>query len=468
MRLEARRKNAELNNQIHWKPKAGSGNFPGPVFLPPMNRRDEALEILKQLRQHGFQAYFVGGSVRDLLLKKKPKDFDIATNATPKQVQKIFQKTVPVGAQFGVMLVLREGQPYEVATFRTDQGYVDGRHPTGVKFTDAREDALRRDFTVNGLFYDPVDRKVLDWVGGQKDLKKKRIRAIGDPKKRFAEDKLRMIRALRFASVLGFKIEPKTFAALKRGAGQIRRVSHERVRDELIKMFTGPNPELALRLLDRSGLLKVILPEVEKMKGVQQPRAFHPEGDVFRHTKLLLKRLKNPSTVLAFGALLHDVGKPPTFRRADRIRFNGHEAVGARITDAILTRLRFSNELKEKIVACVEGHMRFKDVKQMRQSTLKKMMQRETFEIELEQHRADCLASHGDLSNWRFLRKKIQEFSREDIRPQPYLTGSKLLTMGFKEGPIIGRILRSLEEAQLDGQVKSAEEAEAWVRCNFC
>jgi poly(A) polymerase len=244
-------------------------------------------------------------------------------------------------------------------------------------------------------------------------------------------------------------------------------VSHERIRDELIKMFTGPNPELALTLLDRSGLLKEILPEVEKMKGIQQPRAYHPEGDVFRHTKLLLRHLKNPSIVLAFGALLHDVGKPPTFRRSDRIRFNGHEVAGARMTDAILTRLRFSNDLKEKIVACVEGHMRFKDVKQMRQSTLKKMMQRGTFKTELEQHRVDCLASHGDLSNWRFLRKKIKEFSREDIRPKPYLTGSKLLIMGFKEGPLIGRILRSLEEAQLDGQVRSPEEAEAWVNRTF-
>ena len=400
-------------------------------------------------------------------MKKKPKDFDISTNATPDQVQKIFPKTIPVGAQFGVMLVVLEGHPYEVATFRTDEGYVDGRHPTGVRFTDAREDALRRDFTVNGLFYDPIQRRVLDWVGGKKDLKQRLIRAIGDPKKRFDEDKLRMLRALRFASVLGFKIEPKTFAALKRSARQIRVVSHERVRDELVKMFTGPNPELALTLLDRSGLLKEVLPEVEKMKGVQQPRAFHPEGDVFRHTKLLLKRLKNPSIVLAFGALLHDVGKPPTFRRSDRIRFNGHEVVGAKMTDAILTRLRFSNDLKEKIIACVEGHMRFKDVKQMRQSTLKKMMQRETFETELEQHRVDCLASHGNLSVWRFLRKKIKEFSREELRPKPYVTGSRLLAMGFEEGPLIGRILRSLEEAQLEGQVQSPDEAEAWVTRTF-
>ncbi len=444
--METGRKNAELSGLL---------------------KKQHALEILRELRARGFEAYFVGGCVRDLLLKKKPKDFDISTSATPAQVEKIFPKTVPVGAKFGVMLVLKEGQPFEVATFRADKGYQDGRRPTGVRFTDAREDALRRDFTVNGLFYDPLGRKVLDWVQGQKDLKRKVIRAIGDAKKRFNEDKLRLLRAVRFASVLGFRIETKTLTALKKQAKGIGAVSQERVRDELVKMLTGPHPARSLELLDQTGLLKHILPEVERMKGVQQPRAYHPEGDVFRHTKLLLKQLKNASVTLAFGALLHDVGKPPTFKRADRIRFNGHDVVGARITEKILTRLRFSNEDKENIVACVEGHMRFKDVKKMKQSTLKRMMQRPTFETELEQHRVDCLASHGDISNWRFLKKKARQFGQETIRPRPLLTGKDLLQMGFEEGPLIGRILRALEETQLEGTLQSLEEARQWVFKTF-
>ena len=431
------------------------------------NKKALALKILQALRGAGYEAYFVGGCVRDLLLKKKPKDFDIASNATPSQVQALFPKTVPVGAQFGVMLVMSEGLPFEVATFRTDLGYQDGRRPSGVRFTEAKEDAVRRDFTVNGLFYDPISRKVMDWVDGRKDLKAKRIRAIGDPRKRFTEDKLRMLRAVRFASCLGFTIDPATLKAVRKLAPQIRVVSGERVRDELVKMFTGEHPALALRLLDKTGLLKYVLPEVEAMKGVQQPKAYHPEGDVFKHTLLLLDQLKRPDAVLAFGALLHDVGKPPTFRRSDRIRFNGHEVVGARMTDAILTRLRFSNDLKERIIACVEGHMRFKDVKRMKQSTLKKMMQRGTFVTELEQHRVDCLASHGDLSNWRFLKKKVREFGKETIKPKPLLSGKDLLQLGLAEGPKIGQILRAVEEAQLEGQLTTPEDALAWVKKNF-
>ena len=426
-----------------------------------------ALRIVQTLRKKGFEAYFVGGCVRDLLLKKFPKDFDIATNAVPKVVARIFKKTIPVGAQFGVMLVLEDGVSFEVATFRADKGYQDGRRPTGVRFTDAKEDAIRRDFTVNGLFLDPTSRRVMDWVGGQKDLKKKIIRAIGDPARRFKEDKLRMLRAVRFASVLGFKIESKTFAAVKKYASAIKTVSHERVRDELVKMFTGPNPGLALTLLDKSGLLKEVLPEVVKMKGVQQPKAFHPEGDVFVHTRLLMEQLKNPSTVLAFGALLHDVGKPDTFRRADRIRFNGHDRVGAAITDKILTRLRFPNDLKAEVIACVDGHMRFKDVRQMRESTLKKFLQRPTFETELEQHRIDCLASHGDLSNWRFLKKTIKTLSKEEIKPKPLIGGRDILGLGHAEGPIIGKILKKVEELQLERKLETKEEALEWVKKKF-
>ncbi|OIO37683.1 MAG: hypothetical protein AUJ72_04055 [Candidatus Omnitrophica bacterium CG1_02_46_14] len=432
-----------------------------------MPNKKLALQIIQTLRQKGYEAFFVGGSVRDLLLKKSPKDFDIATNATPKVIQSLFHKTVAVGAKFGVMIVILEGKNFEVATFREDKGYQDGRHPTGIHFTNAKEDALRRDFTVNGLFYDPIARKVMDWVGGQKDLKRRVIRAIGDPKKRFTEDKLRLLRAVRFASVLGFKIESKTFTAVKKLAPKIHEVSHERVRDELIKMFTGPCPALSLTLLDRSGLLKEVLPEVCRMKGIHQPKAYHPEGDVFIHTKLLMKQLVNPSTVLAFGCLLHDVGKPGTYKRRDRIRFNGHDRLGAQISKKILERLRFSNELKEKIVACVEGHMRFKDVRQMRESTLKRFLQRETFDTELKQHRVDCLASHGNLANWRFLKKKIKLLSRAQIKPAPLLSGKDLLEMGYIEGPLIGKILRIVEEAQLEGKLTDKENAIRWTEENF-
>ncbi len=440
--------------------------MPLPSYLFPLTllKKNTALQIVHTLRKNGHEAYFVGGCVRDLLLKKNPKDFDIATDAVPDRVKILFPRTIPVGAQFGVMIVVEDGENFEVATFRADHGYQDGRRPASIEFTNAKEDAVRRDFTVNGLFYDPISKKVLDWVGGQKDLKKKVIRAIGDPKKRFTEDKLRLLRAVRFASVLGFKIEPKTFAAVRKLAPKINEVSQERVRDELVKMFTGPDPALALTLLDKSGLLKEVLPEVEKMKGVQQPRKYHPEGDVFRHTKLLLAQLKRPEPVLAFGCLLHDVGKPATFKRADRIRFNGHDTVGARMTEAILTRLRFSNDFKEKVVACVDGHMRFKDVKVMRESTLKKFMQRPTFETELEQHRIDCLASHGDISNWRFLKKKISTLSKEEIKPGPLLTGRDVMGLGYSEGPLVGQILRQLEEAQLEGNIKTREEALEFVR----
>lgn len=402
--------------------------------------------------------------MRDLLRKKPPKDFDIATDATPDVIVKLFPKTVPVGAQFGVMIVLEEGHSFEVATFRADQGYQDGRHPSAVRYTNAKEDAARRDFTVNGIFYDPLNRKVLDWVGGQRDLKRRVIRAIGDPLKRFEEDKLRMLRAVRFAANLGFKIELKTLAAARKLSKGISAVSHERVRDELIKMFTGPDPAGALELLDRTGLLRETLPEIEKMKGVQQPRAFHPEGDVYRHTLLLMRQLKNSPVDLAFGCLLHDVGKPATYRRSDRIRFNGHDRVGARMAEKILERLRFTNDLKARIVACVEGHMRFKDVRQMRESTLKKFLQRETFETELIQHRIDCLASHGDLTNWRFLRKKLKTLSAEEIRPKPLITGRDLLALGYTEGPLIGKILREVEEAQLEKILLSKEEALSWVQ----
>ncbi len=334
-------------------------------------------------------------------------------------------------------------------------------------FADASADVMRRDFTVNGLFYDPVRRKTLDWVGGARDIHKRIIRTIGNPVGRFREDKLRMLRAVRFTTNLNFRMDRETFRAIRRMAGEIRVVSAERIRDELIKLFTGPSPGKGLHWLDKTGLLKWILPEIDRMKGVPQPRRFHPEGDVFRHTQLIMDELERPSAVLAFGSLLHDVGKPRTFRRSDRIRFDGHDRVGGEIAGKILTRLRFPNEVKDQVVACVEGHMRFKDVKRMKLSTLKKMFQRPTFQTELEQHKADCLASHRDLTLWRFLRSKLKTLSAEDIRPSPLVRGRDLVALGFQPGPEMGRLLRQIEEKQLEGIFQTKEEALHWARSRW-
>ncbi len=426
-----------------------------------------AVEIVRTLKEARHEAYLVGGCVRDLLMSRPPVDFDVATSARPEQVARLFRRTIPVGAQFGVLLVLKGSHPFEVATFRTDLAYKDSRHPEGVVFSTPKEDARRRDFTVNGLFYDPVRDRVIDFVEGRKDLKKRLIRAIGDPERRFQEDRLRMLRAVRLAANLDFQIERSTFRAVREGAAQITRVSAERIRDELVKLFTGPHPSRGLELLDAAGLLKVILPEVDRMKGVAQPPEFHPEGDVFVHTELVLEKLKNPSPVLAMGALLHDVGKPSTFRVADRIRFDGHDRVGAAIAQAICRRLRFSNAETDAISTLVVNHMRFKDVKQMRLSTLKRFLAAPTFSEELKLHRADCLASHGDLSNWNFLKKKLKELPPKELRPARLITGRDLLELGYPEGPGMGAILRAVEERQLEGLLRSKEEALQWAQESF-
>jgi len=424
-----------------------------------------AKSIVKTLRSKRHEAYYVGGCVRDMILGKKPSDFDIASDATPNQIRRYFKKTIPVGEAFGVMIVRLKGQSFEVSTFRRESDYRDGRRPEKVEFTDARSDVLRRDFTVNGLYFDPITKKSLDWIGGTKDIRKRVIRTIGNPEKRFHEDKLRMLRAVRFAVCLNFKIEPRTSKAIRKMRSQILVVSRERIRDELVKIFTGPHPAKGLDLLDKTGLLEIILPEIYRLKGVQQPRKFHPEGDVYRHTRLIMGLLKKPSIVLAFGCLLHDIGKPKTFHRSkDRIRFNGHDKVGAKMAERLLDRLRFSNADKNQIVACVDGHMRFKDTRQMKESTLRKMFQRETFLTELEQHRLDCLASHKDLSIWRFLNKKLKRLSKGEIKPKPYLMGRDLLALGFKAGPEMGKILRLAEDKQLEGEFKIKEEAFDWAR----
>ncbi|MBI3615440.1 MAG: CCA tRNA nucleotidyltransferase [Candidatus Omnitrophica bacterium] len=419
------------------------------------------------MRKAGHEAFLVGGCVRDLLMGRPPTDFDIATSARPEEVTKLFRRTLPVGAQFGVMLVLEETHQFEVATFRTDLKYRDGRHPEGVVFSTPRKDALRRDFTVNGLFFDPVRSRVIDYVKGQEDIEKKLIRAIGNPVRRFEEDRLRMLRAVRFTVTLGFEIDPATFRAVQEAAAKITQVSPERIRDELVKLFSGPHPGRGLTLLDESGLLRVILPEVERMKGVAQPPEFHPEGDVYTHTVLLLKHLKNPHPILALGALLHDVGKPSTFRVADRIRFDGHDRVGAAITQRVCRRLRFSNAETSAISTLVANHMRFKDVRQMRLSTLKRFMAAPTFSEELKLHRADCLASHKDLTNWRFLRKKLKELPPQELKPKRLIDGHDLLRLGFPEGPLIGTILKAVEERQLEGTLTSKPEALDWAAEEF-
>jgi len=432
-----------------------------------MAKKELATQLVKRLRSHHFEAYFAGGSVRDMLLGQDPKDYDIATNAKPEDVKKVFEKTIPVGEKFGVMIVVLEDENFEVATFRTEGDYSDGRRPDTVTFASAKEDALRRDFTINGLFYDPLSEKLIDYVGGRKDIEAGRIQTIGDPEKRFREDKLRLLRAIRFASTLSFEIEGKTFQTIKRLAREIQGVSPERIRDELIKIFVRPGAGRGLELLSESGLLKVTLPEVEATKGVAQPKEFHPEGDVFVHTKLMLDKLDHPSTVLAFSCLLHDVGKPLTYQVTDRIRFNEHAEVGAKVAEKILERLRFSNDEKENIITCVQNHMRFKEVQNMRPGKLKRMLQSASFLEELELHRIDCASSHGQLENWEFLKKKLEEYSQEDIKPKPLLTGDDLLTLGFSQGPLIGKVLEEVKDLQLEGELTSREEAFVWLKAHY-
>jgi putative nucleotidyltransferase with HDIG domain len=446
--------------------------------------REFPILIIRTLRQRGFQAYLAGGCVRDLLLKREPADYDVATSATPAQVMEIFPDTYAVGAQFGVVLVplpenqrtsVNEGAPpkaqaVEVATFRSDLGYSDGRRPDEVLFTqNPREDVARRDFTINGMMLDPVSGEVLDFVGGRKDLDGGIIRAIGDPERRFAEDKLRMLRAVRFAARFEFAIEAETLAAIQRHAHEIQVVSCERVRDELTKMLTEGHARRAFLQLDESGLLKEVLPEISAMKGVEQPPEFHPEGDVFVHTLLLLENLPQPCPpTLAWGALLHDVGKPATFRVApDRIRFDDHVDVGVKIAEDICGRLRFSNHDAAQVLALVDNHMRFGHVSRMKESTLKKFLRMPGFEEHLALHRADSLASHGNLSTYEFVRAKLTEIPPEKIRPTALVTGDDLIASGYAPGPRFREILEAVEDAQLEGRLLSRDTALEFVKREF-
>lgn len=425
-----------------------------------------AVSIVERLRAEGFDAYFAGGCVRDLLLGIAPSDFDVATSARPDVVQGLFSRTFAVGAHFGVILVADEidGQEIvtEVATFRSDGAYSDGRRPDAVRFSeDAREDVVRRDFTINGMLLDPQTESVLDYVGGRDDLASKLVRAIGDPVVRFREDKLRMLRAVRFAARFGFEIEAGTEAAIRQHAVDIGQVSYERVRDELTRMLTEGHARLAFELLDRTGLLKQVLPEIDRLHRVEQPPEFHPEGDVWTHTLMLLEQLPaGVSSRLAWGALLHDVGKPATFSPGPgRIRFNGHVEVGVRIAEDIARRLRFSNDDAEQVAALVANHMRFGDVARMKASTLKRFFRLRDFPEHLALHRMDCLASHGDLSLYDFARMQYEATPLEEVRPVLLLTGRDLIAAGYKPGPEFKRLLALAEDAQLEGRIRTKDEA---------
>jgi poly(A) polymerase len=447
-----------------------------------------ARDIVLTLRAAGYQAYFAGGCVRDLLLGVGPKDFDVATSATPNIVVKMFAKTYTVGAHFGVVLVCtpdgwQSQIATEVATFRQDGAYSDGRRPDAVRFsTDAREDVLRRDFTINGMLLDPVifeetgdaAAAALDYVAGRDDLAARVVRAIGDPAVRFAEDKLRMLRGVRFAARLGFEIEARTMAAIRAAAPEIAQVSCERIRDELTLMLTEGHARRAFELLDATGLLAQVLPEAVRMHGVAQPPQFHPEGDVWVHTMLLLEKLKPgaPAT-LAWGALLHDIGKPATFRPpdpkkpGDRIRFDGHVEVGVRMAEAILGRLRFSNEDTEQIVALVKNHMRFGDILQMKESTLKRFLRLAKFEEHLALHWMDCSSAHGDLRLYEFAKERYEAAPVETIRPKLLVTGRDLIAAGYRPGPEFKAMLEAAEDAQLEDTATTTEEGLAMVRERF-
>lgn len=449
-----------------------------------------ALHVLRALRDAGHQAYLAGGCVRDLLLGREPADYDIATSATPEAVLGLFPRTFAVGAHFGVVLVAdtaSEELPHaviEVATFRSDGAYSDGRHPDAVRYTvSAEEDVLRRDFTINGLLLDPLAgplsvagqlsseslrHAVLDHVGGLADLDAGLIRAIGRPEERFHEDRLRMLRAVRFGARFGFAIEPATLAAIRALGPRIASVSRERIRDELTRMLTEGRARRAFELLDESGLLSEVLPEIARMRGVEQPPQFHPEGDVWTHTLLLLDQLESgcPMT-LAWGALLHDVGKPPTFRLAERIRFDGHVEVGAAMGAEICRRFRFSNEETRQILSLIENHMRFMDAPRMKDSTLKRFFRLDGFDQHLALHKMDCLAATGNLENWRYVRQRYETMPAEAVRPRALLTGRELIAAGYRPGPAFRPMLQAVEDAQLEGVIATAEEALDFVRQRF-
>jgi poly(A) polymerase len=448
-----------------------------------VNVRSFAEQICRTLRTKGFQAYLVGGCVRDILLKREPADYDVATDATPTRVEQMFPHSLMVGAQFGVVVVLEEAQAVdgskvaiakvEVATFRSDVGYTDGRHPDQVVYASSpQEDVQRRDFTINGLLLDPETSDILDFVGGREDLRAGIIRAIGRPEERFREDKLRMLRAVRFAARFGYTIEPETLRAIQKLSPEIGQVSAERLRDELTKLLTEGSARRGFELLDETRLLPELLPEIARMKGVEQPPQFHPEGDVWIHTLMMLEHLtRGCSPTLAWGVLLHDVGKPPTFTPPSgpngRIRFDRHVDVGTAMAEEICRRLRFSNDDAEQIAALVANHLKFKDVPQMKPSSLKRFVRLNRFEEHMELHRLDCLSSHRNLENYQFMKRFLAETPPEEVKPDRLLTGDDLIGLGFRPGPEFRKILDEAEDAQLEGELRTKEEALSWAKGKY-
>jgi len=431
-------------------------------------KRQAATGIVQRLRDAGFAAYLVGGCVRDLVMGREPKDYDVATAALPAQVMGMFPESLTVGARFGVIIVPREDGNVEVATFRSDGRYADGRHPVQVEYAQsAEEDVLRRDFTINGLLYDPLEDKVLDYVGGQTDIRARRVRTIGDPYQRFSEDRLRMLRAVRFAARFNFELEGAAAKAIRDLASEIRLVSAERIRDEILKILTEGQPRRGFELLDSTNLLEQVLPEVKAMQGVEQPPEFHPEGDVWTHTLMMLEGLDAPTPTLALGVLLHDVGKPRTFAVRERIRFDKHVEVGAKMAEDICKRLRLSARDTERVVELVRHHLRFKDFPQMKRSTQIRFLRMDGFSEHLELHRLDCLASHGKLDNYNLARDLLGQIPEQEIRPVRLLSGRDLIREGYKPGPLFKQILQAVEDAQLEGEIHTSEDALHLVRQRF-
>ena len=431
-----------------------------------MSPREAAIHVVQKLVSAGHQALLAGGCVRDALLNKEPKDYDVATSARPEQVTRLFPGAHTVGAHFGVVIVKRGEHHIEVATFRKDGTYSDGRHPDSVEFSGAEEDAQRRDFTVNGLFEDPLKGEIIDYVGGRTDLQAKVLRAIGDPEARFMEDQLRLMRAVRFATVLGFEIEPHTWAAVCKLSPRLGSVSIERLRDEFTKIMLHPNRVRGFDLMVESGLMKELLPEILVLQGCEQPPQFHPEGDVYVHTRLMLSLLPaEVSLSLVLSVLFHDIAKPATqtVDENGRIRFNGHDQLGAMMTADILKRLKYPNHVIEPAVEAVANHMIFKDVPKMRVSRLKRFMARPGFEDEMELHRVDCLGCHGFLDNYKLLREKQVEFASEPLIPPPLINGRDLMSHGIQAGPSLGKLLLAVQNLQLEGRLTTREEALAWA-----
>ncbi|MFC1541272.1 CCA tRNA nucleotidyltransferase [Candidatus Latescibacterota bacterium] len=432
--------------------------------------KKHAFEIVKTLRNAGFKAFIVGGAPRDMAMGLDPKDYDIATDASTDDVSRLFERTYPVGRKFGVSIVMFDDSSFEVSQFRTEGEYVDGRRPSVVKPADETEDVKRRDFTINALLYDPEKDQLIDLVSGFDDIKAGRIKAIGNPAKRFAEDHLRMLRAVRFSARFNFKIEKDTFEAIKQNAGEIKTISPERIGEELSKMFTANNPAKALTLLDKTGLLEVVLPEVSSLKGVEQPKKYHPEGNVFEHTRIMLEMFNGGSVTLAFGILLHDIAKPITATKTDRIRFSLHDSKGKEIAGKIMRRLRFGNEIVSRVQSLVGNHMRFVNVPHMKQSTLRRFIALEGFHELLELFRLDCLASHGNLDIYEFLKKEINHKRKENKSldlPEPLVGGKDLISLGYGPGKIFNTILKAIQDAQLEGELSSKKEAFEFIRKHF-